>query len=287
MPKSRVYKMLRKGEVRVNGSRKKQAYRIKEGDKVRLPPVLYDESADESAGPHISDGIKRLLENHVLHEDEGLLVLDKPARMAVHSGSGVDYGVIEALRAMRPQEGFLELAHRLDRETSGCLLLAKSRPVLSQLHTLLRDGGMAKHYRVLLAGRWQGGARPVEGALSRVGDQGKIRRTESDEKGKEARSLFTPLEIYDDASLMDVQIFTGRTHQIRVQSADLGYPVLGDDKYGDFSLNRQWKKLGLKRLFLHSYEVQFTLPDTGEEHHYTAPVAADLQAVLDQIQGMQ
>ncbi len=287
LPKSRVYKMLRKGEVRVNGSRKKQAYRIQQGDKVRLPPVQESDLQQDPSQLHISDGVKRRLDESILYEDDDLLVLDKPARMPVHAGSGFDFGIIEALRAMRPESSFLELAHRLDRETSGCLLLAKNRDSLSALHRLLRESAMVKHYRVLIAGRWQGGARQVDSSLLRTGDQGKIRHTREDEQGKEARSLFTPLEIFDDASLMDVQIFTGRTHQIRVQSAELGHPVLGDDKYGDFALNRVWKKRGLKRLFLHSYESRFRLAEQGDEYHFVAPLAADLQAVLDGLRGQE
>lgn len=283
IPKSRVYKMLKKGEVRVNGSRKKQDYRVQEGDKLRLPPDTVVGAPAEQKPEEVPKSWQERLENAVIFEDENLLVLDKPAGLAVHSGSGIKYGVIEVFRASRPNTPFMELAHRLDRETSGCLLIAKSRPMLMELHTLLRDGGIDKIYRVLVKGQWKGGERRVDNQLVRSGSRGQIRHTEESDEGKDAVSDFRPLERYDDATLMEVQIYTGRTHQIRVQAEGLDHPVLGDDKYGDFPLNREWKKRGLKRLFLHCYEMSFQLPTSGQKLSFQAPLATELQNVVDQL----
>lgn len=283
IPKGRVYKMLKKGEVRVNGSRKKQDYRVQEGDKLRLPPDTVVNSEPQAPKDDIPKSWIDRLEKAVLFEDEHLLVLDKPAGLAVHSGSGLKYGVIEVLRASRPNTPFMELAHRLDRETSGCLLIAKSRSMLMELHTLLREGGIDKIYRVLVKGQWSGGKKRVDNQLVRTGAKGKIRHTEESDEGKDAVSDFRPLKRYDKATLMEVQIYTGRTHQIRVQSEGLGHPVLGDDKYGDFGVNREWKKKGLKRLFLHCYEMSFKLPKSGKKLSFRAPLAPELQNVLDQL----
>lgn len=285
VPKSRVYKMLRKGEVRVNGSRKKQDYRLCEGDRLRLPPDhVVEASAADSDSVSIPRQWQQRLEQSVLFEDEHMLVLNKPAGLAVHAGSGLNFGVIEVMRSLRPHAPFLELVHRLDRETSGVLLLAKSRQRLTDLHALMRDGGMEKKYRVLVSGRWQGGEKRVDNQLVRSGARGQVRRTEQSDEGKDAVSDFRPLKRFDQATLMEVQIYTGRTHQIRVQAEGLGFPVLGDDKYGDFSANKQWRKLGLKRLFLHCMEMSCRLPSSGEKLHFEAPLAADLQAVVDKLE---
>lgn len=282
IPKSRVYKMLRKGEVRVNGSRKKQAYRLCEGDKLRLPPDHVVESSVQEVDPSAipPQWIDRL-DNAVIYEDEHLLVLNKPSGLAVHAGSGLNYGVIEILRAARPQAPFLELVHRLDRETSGVLFLAKSRQRLVELHALMREGEMEKKYRVLLLGDWQGGDRRVDNQLVRTGSGKQVRRTEVSEDGKEAVSDFRPLRRFAEATLMEVQIYTGRTHQIRVQAEGLGHPVLGDDKYGDFPANKVWRKQGLKRLFLHCASMSCQLPGSGERLAFEAPLAPDLEKVLD------
>lgn len=285
VPKSRVYKMLRKGEVRINGSRKKQDYRLRDGDRVRLPPDHVVESSQTAESVlEVPSGWIARLEKAVLYEDEHMLVLNKPAGLAVHAGSGLSYGVIEVLRASRPHAAFLELVHRLDRETSGVLFLAKSRQRLLALHSLMRDGGMDKKYRVLVRGRWQGGERRVDNQLVRSGARGQVRRTELADEGKEAVSDFRPLRHYADATLMEVQIYTGRTHQIRVQAEGLGHPVLGDDKYGDFPANKRWRKLGLKRLFLHCAEMSCRLPDSGERLSFHAPLADELQRVLDTLE---
>lgn len=277
LPKTRIYRMLRKGEVRVNGGRARQSYRIRAGDELRLPPVRLP--AAPADGARIAGRDLKAIADAVLHEDENLLVLDKPAGLAVHAGSGVDYGVIEVLRRLRPDDAFLELAHRLDRGTSGCLLLARNRRTLMALHDLWRGGGVAKRYLTLVAGRWRGGVRQVDLPLARSGEAGRQRHTRVEQTGKTAVSRFEPLEYFDDATLMQVDIETGRTHQIRVHAAELGHPLLGDDRYGDFSLNRQWKKRGLKRMFLHARRLAFRLD--GQPRQFEAPLPEALDSVLE------
>ena len=281
LPKSRIYKMLRKGEVRINGGRVRQAYRIQAGDRLRLPPVRLD-SAPAAKRP-IPDHAIAMLEQSIMFEDEDLLVLCKQAGLAVHAGSGVPWGVIEVLRKLRPNDPFLELAHRLDRGTSGILLIARSRHALTQLHQLLRDGQVKKVYLALVAGKWRGGPRRVESTLTREGEKGQVRRTEYKDGGKLAVSEFEPQRIYSDATLLRVRIHTGRTHQIRVQAADAGFPLLGDGKYGDFPSNRVWRKRGLKRLFLHAAEISFQWPDSGRKMRFEAPLPHELQIIVDNL----
>lgn len=283
LPKSRIYKMMRKGEVRVNGGRVKQAYRIQAGDRLRLPPVRID-SAPQSERP-IPDDALDALEKRILFEDADLLVLSKPAGLAVHAGSGVRYGVIEILRKLRSNEPYLELVHRLDRGTSGLLLVARNRKALMNLHELLREGRVKKIYWTLANGKWQGGSRRLESTLAREGGKGQIRRTEQKDAGKRAISEFDPLQFYSDSTLLRVRIYTGRTHQIRVQAADAGFPLLGDTTYGDFPANRVWRKKGLKRLFLHAAELSFQWPDSGKKMHFEAPLCGELQAVIDKLNG--
>ena len=283
LPKSRIYKMLRKGEVRINGGRVKQAYRIQTGDRLRLPPVRID-SAPQSKRP-IPDEALESLEKNILFEDADLLVLSKPAGLAVHAGSGIRYGVIEILRKLRSNDPYLELVHRLDRGTSGLLLVARNRKALTGLHELLRDGQVKKVYLALAAGKWRGGTQRLESTLRREGDKGKIRRTQQKEGGKKAVSEFDPLRIYSNSTLLRVRIHTGRTHQIRVQAADAGFPLLGDTTYGDFPANREWRKKGLKRLFLHAAEVSFQWPLSGKKMHFESPLSSELQSVIDKLHG--
>lgn len=280
LPKTRIYKMLRKGEVRVNGGRAKQSYRIQAGDEVRLPPVRLPAI---TGGPAILGRDIQAVSDAVLFENQDLLVLNKPSGLAVHSGSGVDYGAIDVLRKLRPQAPFLELAHRLDRSTSGCLLIALNRKTLVAIHEQWKSGAVSKQYLALIAGRWRGGEQRVDLSLQRVGAKGKVRHTDVNDEGKRAVSHFKPIEIHEKASLMQVTIDTGRTHQIRVHAAELGHPLLGDDRYGDFRLNREWRKRGLKRLFLHAQLLQFRLP-RQEEFLFEAPLPRELQHVLEQIQ---
>ncbi len=283
LPKARIYRMLRKGEVRVNGGRARQSYRIQAGDELRLPPVRLPAVAD--AELRIGSRDLQAVASAMLYEDDDLLVINKPAGLAVHSGSGVDYGVIDVLRKLRPEAQFLELVHRLDRSTSGCLLLARNRQTLVALHELWRSGGVSKRYLALVAGQWQEGRRQVDLPLERSGQQGQIRQTRVSDEGKQALSHFEPLTVFDDATLMAVTIDTGRTHQIRVHAAELGYPLLGDDRYGDFRLNREWKKRGLKRLFLHAHKLEFRLSPGAPLHRFEAPLGDDLNRVLESLHG--
>lgn len=278
VPKTRVYRLLRKGEVRVNRGRVDASYRLQAGDQLRVPPVRQAAAEEGPARP--PKGMLEALERAVVFEDERLLVLDKPAGMAVHGGSGVPFGVIEALRALRPNAPFLELVHRLDRDTSGLLLIAKRRSLLRQLHELLREGGVQKRYLALLAGKLPRGAVPVEAALERDLLQGGERMVRVAADGKASRSVFRTLDRFKDVTLAEVDIATGRTHQIRVHAAHLGAPVIGDEKYGDKDTNRAYRQLGLKRLFLHAHSLRLQLPDQPPLE-LRAPLSEDLQRVLD------
>ncbi|WP_206202593.1 23S rRNA pseudouridine(955/2504/2580) synthase RluC [Thioalkalivibrio sp. XN279] len=280
VPKSHVYRLLRKGEVRVNKGRAKPEYRLAAGDVVRLPPVR--RPGPEQASPRgRAAGLR--LETAILHEDERLIVLDKPAGIAVHGGSGLSHGVIEALRAARPDAPYLELVHRLDRETSGCLLVAKRRSALRALHELLRNGQIEKRYLALVQGRWDLGQVKLEDRLRKT-IRGGERVVTVDESGKAAASIFRPVEIRNIASLLEVHIMTGRTHQIRVQAAEAGHPLAGDERYGDREFNRLMKTLGLERLFLHAASIGWEDPASGEWRMYSAPLPDDLRAVLSRLE---
>lgn len=274
VPRSYVYRILRGGEVRVNKGRVKPGYRLAADDHIRIPPVRTGGSATVAA----PGALLGRLEASILLEDEELIAFDKPSGLAVHGGSGVDYGVIEILRQARPHAPMLELAHRLDRGTSGCLLIAKSRPMLNALHRLLHDGGIDKHYLALVSGRWAGGARKVTAALERVPGHSRVA---SDEQGKDAASVFTPLTRFGKSSLMEVTALSGRTHQIRVHAAHVGHPIAGDDRYGDHGFNREMRAHGLRRLFLHAARLEFQLPDSGQRYKIEAPLEPRLQQVLE------
>jgi len=280
VPKSRIYRILRKGEVRVNKGRIKPEYRLQSGDIVRIPPIRVSEQAPP---PVPGQRVQQLLEGSILYEDKGLLVLNKPSGMAVHGGSGISFGVIEALRALRPHEHFLELAHRLDRDTSGCLVIAKKRSTLRAFQELLRSGGLEKYYLALVKGRWQGGKRGIDAPLRKNTLRSGERIVTVDEEGKPSLSIFTPGAIYKDCSLMRVKLVTGRTHQVRVHAQHSGHPLAGDDKYGDAAFNRQMAELGLHRLFLHACELRFTLPDSATIH-VEAPLDNDLQTLLHKLE---
>jgi 23S rRNA pseudouridine955/2504/2580 synthase len=280
VPKSRIYRLLRKGEVRVNKGRTRPEYRIQRGDQVRIPPVRM--AAVGSPAPSVKEA-DRLLDA-VLYEDERLLVLNKPAGMAVHGGSGLSFGVIEALRALRPAAPFLELVHRLDRDTSGCLLIAKRHSELRTLHELLRNGQVEKRYLLLVQGEWRQGQREVRAALKKNLLRGGERLVQIDPEGKDAVTRFRLLESYPGASLLEAELKTGRTHQIRVHAAHAGHPLAGDDKYGDAGFNRQMRALGLKRLFLHAHYVAFRDADRGRAVAVSAPMSADLRNVIQQLE---
>jgi 23S rRNA pseudouridine955/2504/2580 synthase len=284
VPRSRVYRLLRKGEVRVNRKRVDAEYRIREGDEVRLPPVRID-AGGELRQP--SSSLLDLLERAVIFQDKHLLVIDKPAGVAVHGGSGMSFGVIEALRASRPRET-LELVHRLDRDTSGCLLVARDRSTLTALHALIRNGGMHKTYMALVAGSWQLGTKRIDAPLATDNRQHGERHVRVAAAGKDSVSVFKPLQFFGPlATLMEVDIPTGRTHQIRVHASFAGHPLLGDDKYGDRDRNAELKRHGLKRTVLHAQSVAFEWPGSGVPFHASAPLPAELAAVLDAITPMK
>jgi 23S rRNA pseudouridine955/2504/2580 synthase len=284
VPRSRVYRLVRKGEVRVNRKRVEAEYRIQEGDEVRLPPVRID-AGDEPGRP--STSLLELIERAVIFQDKHLLVIDKPAGVAVHGGSGMSFGVIEALRASRPHET-LELVHRLDRDTSGCLLVARDRATLTALHALIRNGGMHKTYLALIAGSWQLGTKRIDAPLATDNRQHGERHVRVAAAGKDSVSVFKPVQFLGSlATLMEVDIPTGRTHQIRVHASFAGHPLLGDDKYGDRERNAELRRHGLKRTFLHAQSVAFEWPGSGVPFHASAPLPGDLAAVLDAIVPMK
>ncbi len=280
VPKSHVYRLLRTGQVRVNGGRAKPDYRLQVADEIRLPPVRQAETVQ----PSFPDSRRfAVLRETILFEDSQLLVLNKPAGIAVHGGSSISFGVIEALRSMRPEEHSLELVHRLDRETSGCLIVAKKRSALRMLHAAWREGRVEKRYLALLNGRWQDGERRVRLTLEKSVLQSGERRVRVSDSGKESESRFRPLQLFEDATLVEVSILTGRTHQIRVHAAHLGHSVAGDDKYGRRDINRRFYDLGLKRMFLHAQSLAFTHPGSGEPLRVTAPLDDNLQGTLDRL----
>lgn len=279
VPRSRIYKLLRNGQVRVNSGRKKPLYKLKQGDRVRIPPV----STASPENPVIPDSVQTLLSEAVLFENENLLAINKPSGIAVHSGSGLSFGVIEALKAKQPDQ-FLELVHRLDRETSGCLLIAKNRTTLTQLHDLLRretESDLGKFYLALVGGYW---AEPttINVPLKKITRSGE-HMVEVLEDGQPAVSHFEPLQHYPQATLVRVKIDTGRTHQIRVHAAHAGHPIAGDGKYGDTEFNRELKQAGLKRLFLHAARVEIPVLETGSSEPIIieAPLSNELQKILD------
>jgi 23S rRNA pseudouridine955/2504/2580 synthase len=278
VPKSHIYRILRSGEVRVNKGRIDQLYRLVAGDVVRIPPIR---TAEKAAGAAPVPGA----EFAIVHEDSHLLVIDKPAGVAVHGGSGVSYGVIEQLRASRPQAKFLELVHRLDRETSGLLLLAKKRSALTNLHGQMRDGTTDKRYLTLVSGNWTNPRQHVKLPLHKFTTADGERRVVVQAGGQEAHTVFNLLRKWDSFALLEAELKTGRTHQIRVHLASSGFPIAGDEKYGDFALNKQLQKANdtrgaLKRMFLHAYRITFQHPETGKPMTLTAPLPAECERFL-------
>jgi len=276
VPRSLVYRLLRTGQVRVNGRRARPSLRLVAGDRVRIPPVR----TGEQRPPPKPDAARfERLRRAVLYEDERIMVLGKATGMAVHAGSGVSHGLIEILNAGLEEPAYY-LVHRLDRDTSGCLLLAKDRATMTELHALMRRGGIGKQYLALVQGQWKGGARTVDAPLSPNRERGGERMTEVSGEGRRAATRFVPRQAFPEATLMEATLDTGRKHQIRVHAAHEGHPVAGDRKYGDAAFNKRMKKLGLKRLFLHAHRLHFAMPD-GREVDVTAPLPDDLRAVLD------
>ncbi len=279
-PKSLIYRIVRTGEVRLNGGRVQPERRLQTGDVLRIPPVRLSER--DSQPLRVSPGLAERLRDAMLYEDRELLVLDKPAGLAVHKGSGLDYGVIEALRALRPNEPFLELAHRLDRETSGCLALAKTPVALRQIQDAFRAGQVEKRYLALVRGYWNHGPREVNQPLRRNILRGGERMVEVLDDGKPARTHFRPVSLHKPASLLEARIATGRTHQIRVHAAHVDHPLAGDEKYGDPEFNRLMAAhYGLRRLFLHAHSL--SLPLGGRDIAVSAPLDSELKAVLERL----
>jgi 23S rRNA pseudouridine955/2504/2580 synthase len=280
VPRSLIYRILRTGEVRVNGGRVKPEHRLVEGDRIRVPPVVTKPRAPV-ASP--SKSLRDFIAKAVIYEDRDLFVINKPAGVAVHGGSGLSHGVIETLRAMHPELKELELVHRLDRDTSGCLLIAKRRAALRELHRSLREREMEKHYRALLVGKWPFGRKTIDLPLKTNLKQGGERVVRVHPDGQHAVSTFEPLRHFGKlATFMDVKIGTGRTHQIRVHAAHAGHPIAGDEKYGDKERDRLLKPYGLNRMFLHAHSLSFER--AGEMFSVSAPLPAELQSVLDALE---
>lgn len=267
VPKSHIYRILRSGEVRVNAGRISQTYRLKAGDEVRIPPIRLAERAPEpgqiAAAKHTFS---------IVFEDEALLVIDKPAGLAVHGGSGLSFGVIELLRQQRPEARFLELAHRLDRETSGLLIIGKKRVALNAVQDAMRQGTMEKRYLTMVAGRWMNPLQHIKAALHKYLTPDGERRVAVSPEGKPSHSIVRLVQRWADYSLLEVELKTGRTHQIRVHLQSQGFPLLGDDKYGDFALNKVLAARGLPRMFLHAALLRLQHPVTGEMLELRAPL---------------
>ncbi|MDO9312898.1 MAG: RluA family pseudouridine synthase [Nitrosomonas sp.] len=288
VPKSHLYQLLRSGQVRVNGKRINASYRLQLGDIVRIPPIKITE---KESSRQTAIAPSNFFTFTTLYEDDVLLVIDKPGGLAVHGGSGISFGVIEQLRAQNPSWKFLELVHRLDRDTSGVLLLAKKRTALVELHRQIREGLMDKHYLVMVGGEWHNAKQHVKLALNKYVTANGERRVavsigeHADSKSMLSHTIFKLQKTWKNFSLLDAELKTGRTHQIRVHLAHLGFPIIGDDKYGDFRINKQLAKARgqkkLTRMFLHAHTLQLTHPNTGERLQLQAPLSKDLQKFID------
>jgi 23S rRNA pseudouridine955/2504/2580 synthase len=282
VPRTHVYRLLRKGEVRVNSKRARPDQRLEAGDRIRLPPVRRPEAVEPGAARPPSPSLQKLVTGAIVYEDDDLLVLNKPAGVAVHGGSGMAHGVIEVLRAARPDAKELDLVHRLDRETSGCLIVAKRRAALRDLHAQFREGLAEKRYLALVCGKWNLGQKRIELPLATGERRGGERHVAVRTHGQVAVSTFRPVQFFGNvASLLEVEIGTGKTHQIRVHAAYAGHPVAGDDKYGDRERNEELKGYGLGRMFLHAASIGVNRPGTREPLHVSAPLSAELHAVLE------
>jgi len=277
LPKGRLYRILRRGEVRVNGGRVRAEYKLEEGDEVRIPPARINKPGSPPPERQSQDLLDR-----VLYEDKKLLVVDKPSGVAVHGGSGVSHGVVERLRHARSDLKNLSLVHRLDRETSGCLVLAKRRSALRALHEKFREGQVEKNYLALVVGDWQLGEQLIDAPLLVTNRKGGERHVVVSRDGKPAQTTMRLSRRYGTLSLMQCELHTGRTHQIRVHAAHAGFPLAGDERYGDPDANRRLRKAGLPRLFLHAQSISFA-DDSGNDLHFTAPIPDDLEGFLDSL----
>lgn len=282
VPKSHIYRIVRKGEVRVNKGRIPVSYKLQEGDMVRIPPIRQAEKPGITSEDLSRLSQFRCLKTRVIYEDAHLLVINKPAGLAVHGGSGVQLGLIEALRAQRGPHDYLELVHRLDRETSGCLLIAKKRSMLKSLHEMLRDGQIEKTYLTFVDGNWQGPKR-VEAPLQKNHLQGGERMVSVDPNGKPAATDFSLIGRSDFGTLMEAKPITGRTHQIRVHAKFMGHCIAADEKYGTQEFNSLVKQQGLSRLFLHASQLKFKMPGTQELVTMKADLDDDLKCFLKNI----
>lgn len=276
-PRSLVYRILRKGEVRVNKKRVKAPYRLQPGDQVRIPPVR---TSEEKPQPVVSGSLAEKLEQAVLYEDTDLLIVNKPSGIAVHGGSGINLGLIEALRQIRPDARFLELVHRLDRETSGCVMIAKKRSALRKLHDDLRQNRINKIYQALVIGSWPKRKHQVKAPLRKNELRSGERVVRVSPEGKDSLTDFRILQSFNGYTLVEAKPITGRTHQIRVHCQFAGHPIVGDDKYGDDEVNKTMKTVGIRRLFLHAIELRLKSPKTGEPIKVMAPLDEDLQKAL-------
>lgn len=280
VPKTMVYRIVRKGEVRVNKGRAKPEYKLQPGDQVRIPPLRM---ADKEAAAPIQTGLLKQVEQAILYEDTRLMVVNKPSGLAVHGGSGLKFGLIEVLRQLRPQVKSLELVHRLDRDTSGCVMVAKKRSMLRFLHQALREDRISKHYLALVPGRWPNRRKQVDAALQKNTLQSGERMVVVSPEGKAARTQYQVVQAFTGYTLVEAKPVTGRTHQIRVHCRHAGFPILGDDKYGDENANKEAKLLGLKRLFLHAVKLSIPLPDSRDTLDIQAPLDEELEFFLARI----
>jgi 23S rRNA pseudouridine955/2504/2580 synthase len=280
VPKSMIYRILRKGEVRVNKKRIKPDGRIQAGDIVRIPPIRVSERGE---APLVGQGLVDALEGVILYESDALMVMNKPSGLAVHGGSGVNLGLIEAIRQMRPDARFLELVHRLDRDTSGCIMIAKKRSMLRHMQEALRQNRVNKVYHALVQGRWETRDNRVEAPLRKNELKSGERIVKVQEDGKPSITLFKVLRRFGQtATLVEAKPVTGRTHQIRVHSQFMGHPIIGDDKYCSDEVNRQMRDVGVRRLFLHSARLSVDLPD-GERLEISAPLEAPLVEATERL----
>jgi len=286
-PRSYIYRILRKGEVRVNKKRAKPLLKIRKGDVVRIPPIFLKSRAEANTAPKsLLDGINK----SIISEDDDIIFVNKSSGLAVHGGTGQKYGLIESFRQLRPDLDFIELVHRLDKETSGIVMLAKNRNVLLELHDMLKDKQINKHYQTLALGKWRDGRQHIKSTLRRQqGKKSKVKVVDEKESGKLSESIFYPMHTYKTSNefytLLEVELLTGRMHQIRTQLMDRGYPILGDSQYGDFTQNRTFKKkTGLKRLFLHAFHVHFNLNSSSTNYDIKIPLPDDLKNVLGKLE---
>lgn len=284
IPKSMVYRILRKGEVRVNKKRVKAEYKLEAGDVVRVPPVTIDAKPEEATA--LSTKLNKVaeLEDCILHEDDHVLILNKPSGTAVHGGSGLKFGAIEALRALRPQARFLELVHRIDRDTSGILLVAKKRSALRHLQAQFREKTVQKYYFALVMGEWESKWKVVNAPLLK-NEVNSIVRVNSN--GKPSETRFKILEKFEQATLIQASPITGRTHQIRVHTQYMGHPIAWDDRYGDRRFDAYTAQFGIDRLFLHAANIRFVHPATEEQMEINAPLDSKLEHALTQMRSVK